>query len=398
MEALVVSESRFLQASSGAVYALNPILDYNYWSYYLDVFSHIVVTGRIEDSDSPATGELRLATGPNVSFIGLPSWNGAAGYYLNVGKIKSILLSGLESRAVCMRGPSLVSALLNNQLQKTGRPFGMEIVGDPWETLSRKSGKTLLWPLARYKTRKDLEKLCQEADATAYVTEKALQKRYPPAPNTFTTFFSDVILNDADFVSVPKKYSGGPFKIIHVGTMRTLYKAQDTILKTLRIIVTQYPQTQLTFVGDGIYKETLTRLTADLDLTPNVCFKGMLPGPAAVRDELDQADLFILPSLTEGLPKALIEAMARGLPAIGSKVGGIPELLPDDCLVPPGDADALAKSIRGLMEQPERLYPLAAGNLKKSREYHIESMRLRRIQYYKAVSNVTNTWLHQNGY
>ena len=396
MEALVVSESRFLQTPSGAVFTLNPILDYNYWSYYLDVFSHIIVTGRMEESDSAAVGELRSAKGPNVSFVGLPNWNGAADYYLNAGTIKSILLGALESRAVCLRGPSLVTALLNNPLQNTGRPFGMEIAGDPWESLSRKSGKTFLWPLARYKTRRDLEKLCREADATAYVTEKALQKRYPPAPSAFTTHFSDVILNDADFAAVPKKYGGGPFKIIHVGTMRTLYKAQDTILKALKIIVTQYPQTQLTLVGDGIYQKSLTQLTADLELTPNVSFIGMLPGPTAVRDELDKADLFILPSHTEGLPKALIEAMARGLPAVGSNVGGIPELLPVDCLVPPGDAAALAKNILGLMDQPERLYALAVDNLKKSREYHITSMRHRRIQYYEAVSNATETWLHHN--
>ena len=60
-----------------------------------------------------------------------------------------------------------------------------------------------------------------------------------------------------------------------------------------------------------------------------------------VTEQLDAADVFVLPSRQEGLPRAMIEAMARSLPCVGSDVGGISELIPD-WVVPPNDPQALA--------------------------------------------------------
>src|SRR5207253_6445170 len=98
-------------------------------------------------------------------------------------------------------------------------------------------------------------------------------------------------------------------------------------------------------------------------------FRGQLASPDAVRAELDRADLFVLPSRQEGLPRAMLEAMARGLPCIGSTVGGIPELLPAEDLVPPGDASALTQKIHDVLGDPQRMARMSARNLEKAREY-----------------------------
>jgi glycosyltransferase involved in cell wall biosynthesis len=120
-----------------------------------------------------------------------------------------------------------------------------------------------------------------------------------------------------------------------------------------------------------------------------VRFLGWLPGGPAVRSELDAADLFALPSRQEGLPRAMVEAMARALPCVGSTVGGIPELLLAEDLVPPGDARALARKIREMLTTPGRMTRMSARNLEKARVYREEALAGRRRAFYRHVREMT---------
>jgi glycosyltransferase involved in cell wall biosynthesis len=148
------------------------------------------------------------------------------------------------------------------------------------------------------------------------------------------------------------------------------------------------------FIGDGKHRTELEARAKAAGLAKHVRFLGELPAGKHVRAQLDQADLFVLPSRTEGLPRALIEAMARGLPCIGSEVGGIPELLPSEDMVPPGDMSALARKIREVATRPERMTRMSARNLEKAREkYREEILRERRVSFYEHVSAEALTWL-----
>jgi glycosyltransferase involved in cell wall biosynthesis len=121
-------------------------------------------------------------------------------------------------------------------------------------------------------------------------------------------------------------------------------------------------------------------------------FRGQLTAGAAVRAELDCADVFVLPSFQEGLPRAMVEAMARALPCIGSTVGGIPELLSADALVPPGDSVALAAVIRAVVSDPQRLRRMSCENLETARQYRQEILREKRIAFYQYVREQTSAW------
>jgi L-malate glycosyltransferase len=116
-----------------------------------------------------------------------------------------------------------------------------------------------------------------------------------------------------------------------------------------------------------------------------VHFRGNLPSGQAVRAALDAADIFVLPSRQEGLPRALVEAMARALPCIGSTIGGIPELLPPADLVPPGDAEALAAKIREVAADPARRARMSAANLAKAGDYREAELHDRRVAFYREL-------------
>lgn len=142
-------------------------------------------------------------------------------------------------------------------------------------------------------------------------------------------------------------------------------------------------------IGDGQFRPQLEAQTRALGVSDRVRFAGELPSGEAVRAELDRADLFVLPSRSEGLPRALIEAMARGLPCIGSTVGGIPELLHQDDLVCPNDATGLFRMIDTCIEEPGRLLRMSERNLLKARDYHEGALRQARVEFYRWLRTET---------
>ncbi len=91
-------------------------------------------------------------------------------------------------------------------------------------------------------------------------------------------------------------------------------------------------------IGPGRELDNLRRQVIELGLDDKVQVSPAIPWGRQLFEELDKAQLFILPSITEGMPRSLIEAMARGLPALGSDTGGINELLDNEYLVLPNDS------------------------------------------------------------
>lgn len=89
----------------------------------------------------------------------------------------------------------------------------------------------------------------------------------------------------------------------------------------------------------------------------------------------DSATVFAMPSRTEGLPRALVEAMARGLPAVGTDVGGIPELLDARWIVPPDDDRALARVLAELLADPDTWRIQSGRNLDVARGYRTDVLR-----------------------
>jgi len=92
-------------------------------------------------------------------------------------------------------------------------------------------------------------------------------------------------------------------------------------------------------------------------------------------------------------PAILIVAIARSLPCIGSTVGGIPELLQPEDLVPPGDVTALASKIREVASNPECMAQMSARNLEKAKDYTDQVLCEQRNEFYRYVREMTQAWL-----
>jgi glycosyltransferase involved in cell wall biosynthesis len=256
-----------------------------------------------------------------------------------------------------------------------------------------------LRPLLRWWFPRQLRRVCAEASAVTYVTERALQRRYPPTPSAFSIHCSDVELPPEALVASPRKPhpEQSAFALIMVGTLAQLYKAPDVLIKATAQCIRKGLDLRLSLVGDGKFRPALEQQAAEAGLGGRVRFLGQLPAGERVRAELDRADVFVLPSRHEGLPRAIVEAMARGLPCIASTVGGIPELLPESDMVPPGDTAALARKIREVIESPERMAAMSARNLQKAGEYMEAALAGRRTSFYQALKERTDAWRRGGG-
>ena len=128
-------------------------------------------------------------------------------------------------------------------------------------------------------------------------------------------------------------------------------KATPLLVEAFVRIAADRPDLRLLMVGDGPDRRECEDLARRSGLGRQVEFTGFR---ADVTSQLAQADAFVLPSVNENLPLALLQAMAAGLPCIASAVGGIPEVLTPGCglLVPPGDVPSLSTALTRLADDP----------------------------------------------
>ena len=152
--------------------------------------------------------------------------------------------------------------------------------------------------------------------------------------------------------------SPGP-TVVSVGRLEHV-KGHDTLVSAFARVRQQVAEARLVVVGGGSRLPQLREQADRLGLAQAVGFAGSL-GVEAVRDRLRQADVFVLPSRSEGLSNALLEALATGLPVVASRVGGIPEVLGrgGGVMVPPEDPDALADALADLLVHPDKRRALA---------------------------------------
>jgi glycosyltransferase involved in cell wall biosynthesis len=127
------------------------------------------------------------------------------------------------------------------------------------------------------------------------------------------------------------------------------YKAVDVLAEAWRLVSSRVPGARLHLVGRGTLREVAERLVAALP--EQVRWDESLSTPEVAR-ALDDATFLVLPSRSEGLGRVVVEAFCRGRGVVGSRVGGIPDIVADGqtgLLVPPGDARALADALERVL-------------------------------------------------
>ena len=404
MNVAVLSETRFSRVADGSVWA--NASSYDFWTRYLDEFDEVAIVGREERVEEPGPGMVRV-DGPGVGLRGVPHYVGARGLIVRWPAVRKAVRSlAWEHDALILRLGSMLALGVERSLLKSGRPYGVEVVGDPWDTFAPGVVDVPMRPVIRRVLTRSQQRLCAAAAGAAYVTERTLQTRYPCAraawavsdvellgSSPITAHYSSIELNCSDLVARPRRWAPGAVpRLVTVGSLAQRYKGIDVVIRALRELAGRGRRCELVVIGEGRYRGELEQLASDLGVEAR--FTSQLKR-AEVMTQLDHADLFVLASRTEGLPRALLEAMARGLPCIATRVGGIPELLNDDVLCDGGSVAQLAERIGAFLDGTVDANDQAARNLTRARDFRSEVLRGRRRDFYRGVRLVTELWRAQ---
>jgi glycosyltransferase involved in cell wall biosynthesis len=392
MHCILVQDNRFV-LNQGRPASFNTFYE-RFGQRYLNVFESVTLVGRLFPIEDPTA---RPVEGPGVTFFPMPEYIGPVQYLFKRNVIQARAREVYSPQSTIIMSPSTAGAALQRILSKRGHPYGLEVVADPYDILAPGAMKHPLRAAFRQVLPRQLRADCRRANAVLYVTKEALQRRYP-CPN-YSVGVSDVALPSRYVVEISRTYSDRQtqFVLVMIGSLEQLYKAPHIAIAAIALCTQQGLDLSLRIIGDGKHRPELEQQATDLGISERVKFLGKLPAGDRIFEELDRADLFLMPSFQEGLPRAMVEAMARGNPCIATDVGGIPELLPPEDLVVAGDASALAHKIKEVVTHPERMSRMSAQNLRTAQNYTEEVLRQQRNAFYRYLKEQTIHWQKNQG-
>jgi glycosyltransferase involved in cell wall biosynthesis len=248
------------------------------------------------------------------------------------------------------------AALAARRLAGSDARILLEVHGD-WDTATRLYGSPLR-RLAEPVSRRVARTAVRRADAVRTVSPftSGLVRRLGVEPAaTFTTYFDVSAFRAQPPAPLPETPAA-----LYVGVLER-YKNVQGLARAWRLAAPRAPGAKLRIVGRGREREVVERLVRDLPAQTS--WSEALPADD-VATALDDSTALVLPSFSEGLPRVAMEAFARGRPVIGSRAGGIPDIVEDGVnglLVPAGDDGALADALARVLCDRELAQRLARG-------------------------------------
>ena len=336
-------------------------------SRYVHFFDMVTVIGRIIDEKQ---------TKSNYSLISNPC--------VNIATKEELQNSIQAADAVIVRLPSINGYKAVHFAKKYKRPYLTEVVGCTFDAYWNYGVKGKLFAVPAFL----LMRYCvSKSSHVVYVTKQFLEKRYPTKGKYVA--ISDVELKELNSEVLNKrliKIKEKKDKLV-LGTTASVdvpYKGHEFVIRAIpqiEKICGKQVEYQMAGAGD---RSRLMRIAESVGVTDKIIFKGSIPHEQ-VFDWLDNLDIYIQPSMLEGLSRALVEAMSRGLPCIATEKGGNPELVEKKCLVSIANRKNISRLIAGKIDyllKANHMSEIAERNYSISKEYDKDFLDKIRFNFY----------------
>lgn len=373
MIALFVNDHRYRQDKHGDYWSTGS-LPAVVWQRYLAEFSQVRVCGRF-DGEIDDTAGLAKASATDVEFVMLPSLSGPLKVIANRRLARRSLKEAMaDVDALIIRLPSELGLLAANVATALNKPFMLEIAGSALEGYGH-HGSLIAKAYAPI-VHQRVKQIVRGASLVVYVTNKWLQEQYPSGNPTLPSVGDNVkaplqacltnaqirlpsaTVRAARTKRLQELRDGRPPVFGTIGTLRTRYKGLQFSLPAFGQVHKKLRGSTYRILGPGD-PQRWAQMAAKVGAGDSVFFDGTLPSGEAVMNWLSCIDIYVQPSLTEGLPRATLEAMSQGVACIGSSAGGLPELLDPTWMHRPGDREQLTHHMRLLAGQPESVAALS---------------------------------------
>jgi len=311
------------------------------------------------------TGSVPLNLPDNVRILHLPYYNGPRDLLCSAYRVIPRLLEAVRSDQ--FRNADIVGAVVPSTLGAVTvpisyywyrKPHFLLMRGDKRATVSRLVeddfvGKLLIQPPIRLY---DLFfSSISSKKNVSLITIGDLRERITEYGYTADNVSVITPLIPANLLRGEPAINDSVTNILYVGRLSD-EKGVDDLVRAFIELGGQSSSITLHIVGSGPTSEDLVSLVRRFGLEDSIVFHGFVPKGPELWKHFERADLFVLPSYTEGLPRVVGEAMAIGTPVIATAVGGVPQLIKDGengLLVKPGDITALAEAMEHLVKSRE---------------------------------------------
>lgn len=362
--------------------------EYDLFKRYIRIFDSLRLVARCAMVDELKPTYVPI-TDNRIEVVTIPMFRGPIQFLKCFVKIKKSI-KGIynDVDAGMLRLPSIMGSYIGYSMIRKHIPYAAENVYDSQDGYrsSDKLTERILWRLMDYLQRH----LCYKADGVSCVTQFYMQRRYfSKKKDSFSSHYSTLALfpsfytHERKFPSQKTSYS-----IVHVANpvVTKGRKGHEQMIQMLQEVTLNNLDVRVVFIGGGSEEELekLMKLAMECGVSDKVTFTGYI-SKTEIRNYLLKADLFVMPTKAEGLPRVVIEAMSVGLPCISTRVSGLPELLQDHFLTEYHDVDSLSKLVIEMLTTPELYEKASQENFEKSKMYENCILEQRRDVFYKEL-------------
>lgn len=388
MAKLLLSCDDYIFCYKGKYYARTQEKN-DFYQRYLRVFDQLRLVTRCVNEDK--LGKTRvLLDDERIEYIPLPFFSGPAQYakkYFKIGRQLRNITDGCD--AAILRLPATVAQRVGKKVMQSGIPYAMELVFDATDAYENATNllERALWKMIDMQ----MKQLCDHSDGVSCVTERYMQQHYTSKKeNAFFSHYSSITLYNS-FFSAPRKYpSKKIFKIAHVCTQVQFNgrKGYNEIIDALKILKGRGVKVEVNFAGPDYHNgiALLTEYATKQGVGDMVNFVGGVTREQ-LSSYLEDSDLYVMPTWAEGLPRVIIEAMAKGLPCITTPVSGNPELVSKHFLVEYHDVEKLADRMEELITNKELYEATSKENFERSKKYEASVLEKRRDEFYTQLKS-----------